>query len=156
MKQVFDEFKKLPTIIQIVIVALILFGIYKAYLFMKIEKELIEEKTEIQVLEKQGISPTYSNHEYNKWADDLEDAMAGFGTDIDTVYGVYGRMKNNADIIALERAFGLRLSDSTDFWLGGWGMAPTDLSDWLKGDLSHAELQSLNDQLERQGISKSY
>lgn len=141
--------------ILLILIAILAWMIYKKVKGIGAEiTETVLTKTEVEILAANGITPTYSSADYKLWADRLQYAMEGGGTKIEIVNSIFSWQKNNADIIALEKAFGLRLSSSTAFWLYGFGPSPTNLSDWLKGDLSPEELADLNAQLKSQGISR--
>lgn len=107
---------------------------------------------EIAQLANQGIKPTYTAQQYNKMADDLFVAMDGYGTDSEVVFSTFKKLKNDADFIKLDSAFGVKTATDNLFGL----MEAEDLSGWIKDDLSQTEIQRLNKQLANQGISKSF
>lgn len=160
MKEVFENFKKLPIMVQIAIIVAIIILLYYAWIKLKATKDIVDrtvrDKTEGQVLTGLGINESYSSNKYEGWANDLERFMTGVGTDTEEVYDLFTNMKNDADILALERAFGLRLSASTEFWVTSWFADPSDLADWLHGDLGSSGVEQLNKQLDRQGITKNF
>lgn len=107
---------------------------------------------EIAQLSNQGINPSYTSQQYSKMADDLFDAMDGFGTNTNVIYNTFKLLKNDADFIKLDTAFGVREASDNLFGL----MEQEDLTGWIKDDLSTSEIAKLNKQLANQGISKSF
>ena len=107
---------------------------------------------EIAQLENAGIKPSYSDSTFEKMADDLFEAMDGIGTDTATVFSTFKKLKNDADFIKLNAAFGVRAGSDNLFGL----MEDEDLAGWIKDDLSSTEITKLNGQLKAQGISKSF
>lgn len=107
---------------------------------------------EIAQLSNQGINPSYTSQQYSNLADDLFDAMDGFGTNTNVIYNTFKLLKNDADFIKLDTAFGVREASDNLFGL----MEQEDLTGWIKDDLSSTEITKLNKQLANQGISKSF
>lgn len=94
----------------------------------------------------QGVKPSFSTSEYNNFANQLEKAMKGPGTKEAPIFSIFQKMENDLDIINLNKAFGFR----DTFW-GSY-----DLSEWLRGDLSHSEMTKLNTILAEKGITKQF
>ncbi len=103
---------------------------------------VIENKSEQMVLSSMGIKPSYTQQFYTQEAKKIETAIKGAGTDETTVYAVFKRMKNDADLIELEKAFGIR--------------EEADLSGWLYGDLEKYEIDLINTQLVLNGATRQY
>jgi NADPH-dependent 7-cyano-7-deazaguanine reductase QueF-like protein len=142
--------QQVMVIVALVIVFFILRNVYKTYKQTLLQS--VNTKTEAKVLEDAGMKLSYSSSKYPGWADELFAYMDGPGTKVGEINRVFSYMKNDRDILELEKAFGLRLSS----WSSSWFTDPTDLQDWLKGDLSEAALGDLNAQLSRQGINKKF
>lgn len=102
----------------------------------------LSASSELAALNLVGIKPTYTDASYKLAADKLYVAMKGLGTDETAIFEVFGKMKNDADMIKLELAFGVR-----DTY---------DLTAWLKGDLSAKDIATLNQMLINKGITKTY
>lgn len=98
--------------------------------------------SELAALNVTGVKPTYTDASYKIAADKLYVAMKGMGTDEASIFEVFSKMKNDADMIKLELAFGVRDN--------------YDLTAWLKGDLSAADIATLNQLLINKGITKTY
>lgn len=156
IKNLAEYWRKLGPAGQIILVVLVALAVWyfkKRLTAVKDVKERqIEQKAELQVYEEQGIMPSYTQKTYQDAAALLFKAMAGPGTDEETLYKIFTRMKNDRDIMELERAFGLRKSP----WSASPFTSPTDLKDWIQSDLSSEDLQQLNAQLSRQGITKRF
>jgi hypothetical protein len=79
---------------------------------LKSDKEKIKTKN----IEKSNIQ-SYKDYEYNVFADKLEIAMKGIGTDSKSVYSIFELMKNEIDIVRLNEAFGIRNGEDLKTWL---------------------------------------
>jgi len=135
----------------IVIVAVIIWAAWNYFDAKKdLAQSLIRNKAEIDKLEDMGIKPTYPLSKYKTWGDVLFNAMDGAGTDEEVIIKIFSYQKNDADIIELTKAFGLRRGSYTPF------SDPTDLKSWLKDDLDASLLKQINEQLSRQGITKKF
>ena len=100
----------------------------------------VQSQSTLSVLQSQGIKPSYSNDVYAKFAERMEIAMKGAGTNEDIIYKVYSYMHNDADMVKLNQAFGIR-EEST-------------LREWLLGDLDASEIAKINELLRDKGITK--
>jgi hypothetical protein len=98
-----------------------------------------------------GEKPTYSDEQFNTYADGLEQAMAGIGTDTDAVYHIFGMMNSDLDLLKLTTAFGLR---DYQFLLSDLGKL--NLAEWIHQELSSNEITHLNSILFNQGISYQF
>lgn len=78
----------------------------------------------------------YTAGQYQDFANQLEGAMRGVGTDEDAIEAVILKLKSNADAARLNEAFGIRDKHS--------------LGSWLNSD---GELREVNNMLEAQGIT---
>ncbi len=146
----------------LVLLAIIVIVLYYSYKTIKTwVKNLIEssdEKKRKEALEaeakKPGQEPTYSLREYANWANVLENAMAGFGTDEETIYAIYRKMRTYGDVVELEKAFGTRLWSPTTSYLDQALMGKNmDLPGWLVTELDSNELRKLNDILAAKNIN---
>lgn len=90
-----------------------------------------------------GQQPSYSDSRYEQWADQLETAMYGAGTDEQMVYQVMNYMKNDADVLKLISAFGTRK--------GFLQWNAQTLPQWIQGDFS--DRTEINNILKAKGIS---
>src|SRR3954464_3627343 len=102
------------------VVAIVIVGgagaiIYTIYHSIKKRQEIKEAnkaglaaQEELKQLQNQGINPTFSKSEFEAMAEALVEAMDGCGTDEETVYSVFRKLKNDADIRQLIASFGVR------------------------------------------------
>lgn len=100
----------------------------------------VQSKSTLTVLQSQGIKPSYGSDTYARFADRMEIAMKGAGTDEDIIYKVYSYLHNDADMVKLNQAFGIR-NEST-------------LREWLLGDLDASEIAKINELLRDKGITR--
>lgn len=128
----------LTTKVIIVVVAIVI--IYFAYQFYLQSKVTIQQKAEVVALQAQGITASYNKSKYDSLANTIETAIAGLGTDEQAIYDTFSELNNDVDFIELDKAFGTRDGE--------------DMRGWIKGDLSSAELKTLNNQLNNQSITK--
>lgn len=100
----------------------------------------VQSQSTLSVLQSQGIKPSYGSDTYAKFADQMEIAMKGAGTTEGTIYKVYSYMHNDADMVKLNQAFGIR--------------GEATLREWLVGDLDASEIAKINELLRDKGITK--
>lgn len=110
-------------------------------------KEITTNIRQNQQLEDQinstGQRLSYPDNNYTLWADQLETAMYGPGTDEDAVYQVMRTMKNDADVYKLISAFGMRK--------GFLQWNAQSLPSWIQGDFS--DRTEINNILKSNGIA---
>lgn len=121
--------------ISVTIVCLIVYFIYTR---LREDKEMGVVKDEIKALEKEGITPTLSASQINSYALKLYRAMDGAGTDEEQVFSVFNAMGNDADVLNLIKAFGLKEDEN--------------LSQWLADDFSQSDLDKINNILASKNI----
>ena len=85
---------------------------------------------------------SYNQSDYINFANRLEAAMKGPGTDEDSIFSVFMMMKNESDVRQLINTFGSRKGEN--------------LSEWLLGDLSTDDINAINGILARNGINYSF
>lgn len=139
MKKLSTQQKVIYGIIALAVVIIIVR--YSSTLIKKLGGS-IDKSAQTLALESQGMTQSFSKSEYASFADQIEVAIYGFGTDEDTIYNVFNQMNNDLDIVQLEKAFGVRDGQS--------------LASWLTGDLSSDEIDTINGILLNAGINKSY
>lgn len=112
------------------------------------QKNRLEEQIAARV-EATGETPSYIDSEYETFANSIYNAVKGAGTDEDAVCRVLDKMKNDADMLKLEMAFGIRD-----------GM---DLRQWIRDDFSTTSflwmtmtVNDLNSTLNKRGISYQF
>lgn len=91
-------------------------------------------------------TPTLSPTQLASMADQIEAAgLATLGTDEDSIFDVFSRLKNQADLDGLIVAFGERRIEFT--------LATSTLPAFLSSELSTSELEKLRKLLAQKGIS---
>ena len=136
-------------IILILIVLLIVWLVYKFYkqVGFKSADERKEEKDyrkDLDMLAKQGQTPTFTRTQYKGFADTIEGENKSWDTDEEKIYGIFRNMKNDMDIILLSEAFGKRRPQ--------FETTERDLNAFLNADLNSSEITKVNQILSSKGI----
>lgn len=92
---------------------------------------------------------TYDLSQYQIFADRCYDAMYDLGTDEEALYVVFGKMRNNSDVLKLIQVFGQR---GNIIFQGG----AKSLAEWLSSDLTNGELDKVNEILKRNNITLQF
>lgn len=87
-------------------------------------------------------APSYTDGQYNQFAQVLYSAMEGIGTDEEAVFRIIGYMKKDIDVAKLIVAYGVK-GDET-------------LGAWLQGDLSSSDMNKVNQILTSKGIKYQF
>jgi len=139
---------------QLFAVVFVLILVWVTWNYFDAQKDLVKSqirnKAEIDKLADQGVKPSYPMSKYQTWGNVLFNAMDGSGTDEEVIIKIFSYQKNDADIIELSKAFGLRKGTYTPL------SDPTDLKTWLRDDLDESLVKQINEQLSRQGITKKF
>lgn len=122
-------------------------GIYLASRFFKKDPLATEKKDERELIS-EGQKASYLDSAYKGYADSIYTARIAnnfFGTDEDTIYSVFKKMKNDLDVAKLITAFGeRRLSYSLSY---------ANLAGYLNDELDQDELNIINTDLQSKGIT---
>jgi hypothetical protein len=114
--------------------------------FIKQTTQNIQTSGELNQWENVGQTPSYQNTQYQIFADSISAAMAYWGpanTDEEAIRNVFKKMNNNADVLKLIAAFGIR---------DDWG-----LSKWLTYELSDEDKEKyVNQVLRSKGITYQF
>ena len=106
----------------------------------------IRERKQIKKLDgtidKNNLS--YPESQYNVFAKSLFTAMNGWGTDFEAIVAVFKKMRTIDDVLMLQFAF----SESED--------ENETLTEWLHGDLSSSDIETLNQILSERSIIYSF
>lgn len=153
MKIFWDGLTSMQKIMVVIIAMIIIWVLWNRFkgAYTAIENS-VQAGGEIAQLSSQGIKATYTTAQYNSMADDLYEAMNGWGTDSNTIYATFKKLKNDVDFIKLDTAFGVREASDNLFGM----LEEEDLQGWILDDLSKTQIDKLNKQLKNQGISKSF
>lgn len=120
--------------------------------------------SELANLANQGVTPTYSDSQFQSFCDTLVQAMNGCGTNEDSIYQIFGYMQNEADIRKLITTFGVRYiepcwiseSDAYAVWLFNDKAYGGELGSWLNFDLRASEIAKVNSILKGNGINYQF
>ena len=147
MKKWFDSLDaKMKGVVVIIALILVIYIISTAKSYVNTFFSRADAAGEKAALAAQGMKASHSKSQYNTFADQLEAAMRGWGTDEETIWMVLGKIKNDIDFINLNQAYGLRESEAR-MW---------DLATWMRGDLSADEIKKANSILSNNGVTKQF
>ena len=129
-------------------------GAYLIYKLVKKGKDILkpdEAKKDVKELEQAGQVASYMDAQYIGFADAIYSARAGnniFGTDEDSIYNVFMKMKNNLDVAKLITAFGVRRLS--------YSFSEASLGGFLQDDLDSEEIDTINTILSKKGITYKF
>lgn len=105
---------------------------------------------DIKILEKKGITLSYTKSQYEVWASQLYQAVNTniFSTNQEAIIRILGYMKNDADILQLIKAFGKRTLEGGLFMNKGDGTLPELVGFALDED----EIKVVNLGFQRRGL----
>ena len=129
--------------IVIIIIAIVALYFMGNFIWKKLKPLFAKQKQDDELSKElsKGVKLTYTDYEYTNMADSLYTAMKGVGTTTSKVYEVFGRMRNRADVLKLDIAFGIRDNES--------------LSQWMQGE-SLLSISKINDILSARGINYAF
>lgn len=118
------------------------------------EKQTIAQAgRDLAGLKKSGVIPSYSPTQYKSWADGIEKQFSGcdwseavkpyLSGSGKYVYDIIGKMKNDADVLSLVQAFGVRTYDQCGISLGD-GNITAGLSQAISDELYSYEIEKIN------------
>lgn len=102
-------------------------------------------------LQQSQLVLTYPTSNYNIMADQLQSAMFDAGTDEQTIYSIFRKLKNPKDLLQLVKAFGKR-----KYYVFGISQGNYNLGQWLQEELSDSEKQEINSILQSNNINYSF
>lgn len=86
---------------------------------------------------------SYTDDQYDVFAQKLYNALKGWGTDEETVQSVFAQMNTRDDVLKLISTFGIKDGET--------------LSEWLSGDLSQSDMDKyVNNVLQVKSINYSF
>lgn len=153
----------------------------------KAQKEIVGFNNDLNQLQKSGVKATYQQSQYNQWADSIVQQFQGCDTSsykLDfswllkdwgvvsakandpsnysnsgaAVLRIIQQLKNNADFLALQVAFGSRTYKGCGM-LGTWfagNVGPVTLTSAVIDELSSGEIAALNEVLKGQNITYTF
>lgn len=158
--KIYQDAPPIGKIIILLMVCVLAYVMYKVVTKLTAPKPANESildasQTEIKTLQQSGENPSYSESQFLTFADKLEQAMSGQGTDEEQIKDVFHYMQNKTDVLKLIKAFGIK--DYTDDKLLMWNVKPFNLNQWLAAELDSEELNEyVNDQLKAKQINYTF
>jgi hypothetical protein len=139
-----DWFKSLSpgmqTLVGIVMIVIAWYFLKYIKTFLMTYGNKVTQGSEVDALQAAGVQASYQNSQYGVMAQKLVTAISGWGTDEDAIFGVFNMLNNDIDFIKLDQAFGLREQET--------------MSQWIAGDLSTAQIGTLNTGMLQKGLTK--
>jgi hypothetical protein len=119
---------------------------------------------DLKALAAKGIKPTMYDSQYYVLSDGLVQAMTGCGTDEGMVYNIFSQLRNDADILKLVIAFGVRFYQpcvwtspiSYAIWQVNDKAYGGNLATWLSYDLTDSEVSKVNSIMTANGLSYQF
>lgn len=102
-------------------------------------------------LEESQLQLSYPLSNYNIMADQLQSAMFDAGTDEQTIYTIFKKLKNPKDLLQLVKAFGRRT-----YYVFGYPQGNYNLGQWIQEELSDSEKQEINSILQSNNINYTF
>lgn len=106
-------------------------------------------------LEKETSKQTYPTSQYYQMANKIESAGHDIGTDEESMYAVFRKIKTNRDFLMLQKAFGVRdyTGDILPFFITRNRL---DLQGWIVNELSSSEVAKINAILRNNKVNYSF
>jgi hypothetical protein len=124
----------------------------KADINAKYQKALVDASAnEVKNLYNQGVVQTLTNSQLEGIASNLRQAFDGCGTDWSAITRSFEAMKNEADLQALIRVYGIRKYDACN-WEFDFGDKELNLAGAISDECSGEEVDEINGILKRRGI----
>jgi len=160
-KNLGESFKGLPPWARGIIAVAVVGG--SAYLLYKIMQRAKQnqspegkESKEIEnELKTDTSKQTYPLSQYSQFAQKIENAGSDIGTDEDSIFAVFRKIKTNKDLLLLKKAFGTRpyTGDILPYFILRNNL---DLQGWLTSELSSSEVTKINTILRNNGVTYSF
>lgn len=101
---------------------------------------------DLDLLARKGILPTISNSTAGQYADFIEDTSKSFNTNEEGIFNVFRTLNNEADLLVLQKQFGTRRPNFSQYAVG--------LFSFLRQDLNDSEIQTINSILSQKRLSQ--
>lgn len=153
---VYSETKTGGKVIKIVLIGAGIFIAYKMIQSIMKSKPQREEvasaSSELDRLNQSTVTrQSITKSQAESFASTLHTAMDGYGTDEDAIISIFYKLKNNADYLALQKAYGVREISS-----GAWNPEPNfkgTMASALRSELSNTWIKKINDLLIKKKIT---
>ena len=179
--KVYQYYKELPSWAKVVIggIAIAYFTTKQFIARIKAQNKkkvdmatVVEQKKEINNLEKTGLRATFPDSQYKAWADAIKDAFDGCDPSLRVpilaptslwnknwsssgakFVNIIYKFKNDLDFLKLSEAWGVRSYDQC-----GWGTGDVTgtLSNAVADELDETEVTAINNALAKQNIKYKY
>lgn len=122
-------------------------GLYGAYYFATHLSLFVKNRKQISKYNKEIKGKgTYPATQYDNWADAIEKAFYpyafGVGTDEQTIYYIFDRLRNNNDFLLLSKAYGVRPYYQGGFEYGKYNL-PASINIEDEGGEMRAHINSI-------------
>jgi hypothetical protein len=104
-------------ILGVVVLAVVVYICYRIFAKKTDEEKILEESVLQLPVEQKNV--TLSENDLKTLASQLHAAMDGLGTDEDTIFEAFNKIKTKDDLHALIRTFGIRDGEDPRMWLKG-------------------------------------
>lgn len=161
-------FTALDRWLQIVIVIIVILIAYRLYRWLmntlderNFNKAVLQSKSQLDALSKQGIFPSYAQADYTIMANGLQQALDGCGAGFDEkLKPTFQKMKNDADIYRLIEAYDVRKVDKcgllTGDFTGDLAATLTYKFSGLEDYMIDGSVTKINDILKSNGLTFSF
>ena len=133
----------------------VVYVIYKATKGKGDSTSLPNVDGDIPALKKAGQLASYSQGQYDMYANKLKQAFYSYGTDEAAVYAVFTAMNNDLDVANLIKAFGIWKVEGS-VWRPLDTRGDGDLSTWMSSELDSSEINYVNTILAKKGIKYKF
>lgn len=109
-------------------------------------------RKDLDALLKSGMKLSYSQSVYDGYVSTLLAAFNGWGTSTYHTFGVFAKMKNNADVLKLIATYGIQTIK------GGWMQSDytSDLPGAISEEMDWIEIRALNKIMKDNGVSYQF
>ena len=122
----------------VVTVVVVLFFVFMSKittLFKGIQDKMDSNSIINQEMAATGQKPTYTDAQYRTFANELESAMRGAGTNNQKVYDVFKKMQSYLDVLKLIQAFGTKDDQNLHEWINAeWFLSIGEINRILRGN----------------------
>jgi hypothetical protein len=140
--------QKIFLVVTTIVVLFVLWNKFKGQI--KAAGKTISNTSEVGALNNNGIKASYPREKYKTFAKYLFNAIDPWNTDEQTVFGLFGYLKNDVDFIELDKAFGVKTPTDNYFGL----VADKNMRDFIKASMSVDEIKQLNQVIKNNGMTK--
>lgn len=122
LEKLIDKPKGVYAIAILVAILLILYFVFKSQIsgiIQNLRNSIFNKRSLDEAITQTGQTLSYSDIQYQAYANRLYLCMKGLGTDEEGIMAVFNDMKNTADVLKLVSVFGIRDNETLQEWLRG-------------------------------------